>query len=262
MLIMIDPRYYQIVTLSILFLLQYFWSDFGPDIKTLSIAISSACLYQYVFCFKYKVPFDYKSPLITAFSLSILLRTSNPIFFLIATFIAISSKFLIRANNKHIFNPANLAIVVLLLTFPQYFWVSPGQWGSLIWITVLLICLAFLVLHNLEKSDISIYFLSIYSLLLLFRALWLGDPLSIPIHQIQSGSFLIFTFFMISDPITTPNHKSGRFIFALTTAIIAYILQFEFQIRESLFFALTSVCILTPWLDRIRPNERFQWRKT
>lgn len=257
---MIDPRYYQIITLTILFLIQYFWSDFGPEIQTLAISACSACIYQFLFCKKFKVAFDYKSPLITAFSLSILLRSANPILFLIATFIAISSKFLIRANNKHIFNPANIAIVVLLLLFPHYFWVSPGQWGSLLWITILLICLAVLVLHNLEKSDISIYFLATFSFLLFARALWLGDPMSIPVHQIQNGSFLIFTFFMISDPATTPNHKGGRLIFAIATALLAYILQFEIQIRESLFFALTSVCILTPWLDRMLPNYRFQWR--
>ena len=44
-----------------------------------------------------------------------------------------------------------------------------------------------------------------YGLLLIGRALWLGDPLSIPLHQLQNGALLIFAFFMISDPKTTPN---------------------------------------------------------
>ena len=47
--------------------------------------------------------------------------------------------------------------------------------------------------------------------LLLARAFWLGDPLAIPLHQMQSGSLLIFAFFMISDPRTTPDRGWAAF---------------------------------------------------
>ena len=36
------------------------------------------------------------------------------------------------------------------------------------------------------------------------RSLWLGEPMSIPLHRLQNGALLLFTFFMISDPRTTP----------------------------------------------------------
>ena len=46
-----------------------------------------------------------------------------------AAAIAISSKFLIRYRGKHVFNPANVAIVLMMLA-SEHVWVSSGQWGS------------------------------------------------------------------------------------------------------------------------------------
>ena len=59
--------------------------------------------------------FDPRSALITALSLTLLLRTDSALLAATAAACAIGSKFLIRTNDKHIFNPANFAIVLLLL---------------------------------------------------------------------------------------------------------------------------------------------------
>ena len=69
--------------------------------------------------------------------------------------------------------------------------------------------IAILVLRAAHRSDIAIFFLVAHATLLLVRAVWLGDPLAIPLHQLQSGSLLIFSFFMISDPRTTPDSRSA-----------------------------------------------------
>ena len=108
----------------------------------------------------------------------------------------------------------------------------------------------------------ALCFLWSWIVLLLARALWLGDPLSIPIHNLQSGAILIFAFFMISDPMTTPNHRMGRLIFAFIVALVAYILQYQFQIREAIFYALFLVCMTTPMIDFYLKDKQYQWRKT
>src|SRR5262249_15752543 len=164
-----------------------------------------ACLLAQVVCSRLgKVPLDLRSPLITGLSLSLLLRAEEPWLHAMAGVIAISSKFLLRIDGKHIFNPAGLAIVVMLLLSTGV-WISPGQWGSNIWFAALIGFFAIMVLHAARRSDIAIYFLLSYAALLVARAVWLGDPLAIPLHQLQSGSLLIFTFFMISDPRTSPD---------------------------------------------------------
>ena len=65
------------------------------------------------------VPLDLRSPLITGLSLSLLLRADEPWIHARAGVIAIGSKFLLRLDGKHIWNPAGFAIVVLLFATPQ-----------------------------------------------------------------------------------------------------------------------------------------------
>ncbi|MDU1694329.1 MAG: RnfABCDGE type electron transport complex subunit D, partial [Bradyrhizobium sp.] len=173
--------------------------------------------------------------------------------------IAIGSKFVLRVDGKHVFNPAGFAIVVLLFT-TRGVWISPGQWGAEIWFATLAGLFAILVLSASHRVDIAIYFFASHAALLLLRAAWLGDPIAIPLHQLQSGSLLIFTFFMISDPRTTPDSRVGRLLFAVTVAVAAHYLAFVLQMRPALYVALIALSPLTLVLDRLVPAARFSWR--
>jgi Na+-translocating ferredoxin:NAD+ oxidoreductase RnfD subunit len=150
--------------------------------------------------------------------------------------------------------------VVLLFT-TQGIWISPGQWGSTVWLAALLAFFAILVLHAAQRSDVALFFLVSHAALLLARAWWLGDPLAIPIHQLQSGSLLIFAFFMISDPRTTPDSRLGRFLFALSVALLAHYLTFFMQMRPALYVALIALSPLILLIDKVLPAQRFQWSR-
>jgi enediyne biosynthesis protein E5 len=186
------------------------------------------------------------------------LRADEPWLHALAGVIAIGSKFVLRIDGKHIWNPAGLAIVVLLAS-PAGVWISPGQWGSSVWLAALLCFFAILVLHAARRSDVAIFFLGSHAALLVARALWLGDPLIIPLHQLQSGSLLIFSFFMISDPRTTPDSRLGRFIFAVAVAASGHWLAFFMQMRPALYVALVALSPFILLLDKILPAERFSW---
>ena len=80
---------------------------------------------------------------------------------------------------------------------------------------------------------------------------WLGDPLAIPLHQLQSGSLLIFTFFMISDPRTSPDSRLGRFIFAASVALLAHYMAFFMQMRPALYVALIALSPFILLIDKI-----------
>jgi hypothetical protein len=116
------------------------------------------------------------------------------------------------------------------------------------------------VLRRTELSDVTWAFLGFYSLLLFGRAIYLGDPLSIPLHQLESGALLIFAFFMISDPKTIPNARTGRIVFAAAVALLAVYLRFGWYEPNALMYALVICCALNPLFDRIFPAERFEWR--
>jgi len=257
-----DPRHFQMMALSSLLMAILTIYDFAPSLKIIGSIFISAITTQFIFYRLFSIhSMDYRSPIITSLSLCLLFKTSLWWLYPCAAIIAIASKFLLRYRDKHLFNPANAAIVLLLLMAPNYVWVSPGQWGNEIWLGFALICLAGLVLGKARRMDTALFFLGAWTLLLLARAIWLGDPLEIPMHHLQSGALLIFAFFMISDPMTTPNSCIGRLCFAIAVAMVTYILAYGLQIREAIFYALFIICFITPFLDRVFQSHRYEWRK-
>ncbi|WP_315775783.1 MULTISPECIES: RnfABCDGE type electron transport complex subunit D [unclassified Bradyrhizobium] len=256
-----DARYFQIAALATLLAINFAVIDFGARPAASVIAVAAALLTQAACCRISGAPLDLKSPLITGLSLSLLLRADALWLHAAAAMIAIGSKFVLRIDGKHVFNPAGLAIVVLLFS-SKGVWISPGQWGTEIWFASLAGFFAILVLSASRRADIAVYFFASHAALLLLRAAWLGDPLAIPVHQLQSGSLLIFTFFMISDPRTSPDSRVGRLLFALSVAVAAHYLTFVLQMRPALYVSLIALSPLTLLLDRLVPETRFSWRSS
>ena len=255
-----DARHYQIAALATLLIYNIGWLDFGARPLNSALAIASSLATQAFCTWWFRLPgFDPRSPLITGLSLSLLLRADDPWLHVLAGVIAISSKFVLRIDGKHIWNPAGFAIVVLLFT-SDGIWISPGAWGSTVWFAALVGFCAILVLHAARRADIAIFFLLTHAALLLARAWWLGDPLAIPLHQMQSGALLIFAFFMISDPRTSPNSRLGRLIFAVSVALLAHYMTFFMQMRPALYVALIALSPLILLIDKILPAQRFTWK--
>jgi len=253
-----DARHYQIAALGLLLAYNIGWLDLGARLVPSLMAIAGALGTQALCSRLWRLPsIDLRSPLITGFSLSLLLRGDDPWLSAAAGAIAILSKFTLRIDGKHVFNPAGFAIVALLPT--GHIWITPGQWGSSVWFAAFISFLAIIVLQRARRGDIALFFLGSHAALLLARAWWLGDPIAIPVHQLQSGALLLFAFFMISDPRTAPDARLGRFCFAFAVALAAHWLAFYMQMRPALYVALIALSPLTLLFDRFMPAQRFQW---
>jgi Na+-translocating ferredoxin:NAD+ oxidoreductase RnfD subunit len=256
-----DPRWYQIIVLSLLLSYGIGVLDFGIHWQNAIAIFATAQVVQFIgMRFIAKARFDPLSALITSFSLTLLLRTDVIALAMLAACIAIGSKFLLRVRGKHVFNPANVALVALMLLSDSA-WVSSGQWGSAAIGAFALACLGFLVLTRAKRAETTLAFLLAYAGLLSGRALWLGDPLSIPVHQLQSGALLIFAFFMISDPRTSPNTARGRTIFGILVAIVAYTIQFVFYEPNGPVLALIISAPCVPLIDAISRGQVYRWEQ-
>lgn len=254
----LDPRLYQIVSLSTLLLYGLLFLHFDVSIWQIGITLSTALLTQYAGKRYFNLSsFDPRSPLISALSLCLLLRTNHLAIAAFAAFVAIASKFVIRWKHKHLFNPTNFALVVVLAS--GLAWISAGQWGQVAWFGFLIACLGGLVVTRAARADVTLAFLAFYVGLLMARALWLGDPLTIPLHQIESGTLLIFAFFMISDPKTTPDSRTGRIFFAFLVALAALSVQFMLFRPNGPLWGLIACAPLVPLLDRLFPGSRYDW---
>ncbi|MEE9144695.1 MAG: RnfABCDGE type electron transport complex subunit D [Candidatus Binatia bacterium] len=255
------PRYYQIAVLSSLLLYGIGWLNFEIGFSHILTLLFTALSAQSICTKIFKLPrFDPLSPLISALSLCLLLRANSLWLISLTMAVTIFSKFVLRWNKKHIFNPTNFGLVAMMLLTRQV-WVSPGQWGSGALLGFLLAGLGGLVIHRAARSDVTYAFLLFYTAILICRAVWLGDPLSIPHHQLQNGGLLIFAFYMISDPRTTPDSRAGRILFALLVAAGAGFVHFGLFRTNGLLWSLAFFAPLVPLIDRFLPGHRYEWKK-
>jgi Na+-transporting NADH:ubiquinone oxidoreductase subunit NqrB len=256
-----DPRFYQVAVLGLLLVYGIVGLDFGIRWQNAAAIIVTAQLTQFVGSWLAGLPrFDPLSALISSLSLTLLLRTELAAIAALAAFIAIASKFLVRLHGKHVFNPANVALVVVTLSFDRA-WLSSGQWGSAALGALALACLGLVVLSRARRAETTVAFLLAYALLVFGRAAWLGDPMSIPLHQLQNGALLIFAFFMISDPKTTPNSVIGRWLYGVSVAVLAYAIQFVLYEPNGAILALIISAPFVPLIDLLSKGERYRWKQ-
>jgi enediyne biosynthesis protein E5 len=258
-----DPRLYQICALILLLCYGWFGLKFDVGAAQAVVTISVALGVQFLCSRLWTLPvFDPRSALISGLSLCVLLRTES-LWLVAATATAtIASKFLLRWNGKHLFNPTNFGLILMMLCTNGAVWVSPGQWGSVAFFGFLMVCLGGLVVYRAERADVTVAFLGSYLTLVFGRSLWLGEPMSIPIHRLENGALLLFAFFMISDPKTTPDSRAGRIIFAVLVATGAAFVQFKLFRTNGLLWSL-AVCALTvPLLDWLLPGSAYNWNRS
>jgi Na+-transporting NADH:ubiquinone oxidoreductase subunit NqrB len=187
-----------------------------------------------------------------------LLRSDSLLLAFLTAIVTIVSKFVLKRGQKHIFNPTNFGIVAMIF-LTNHVWVSPAQWGSKLYFAFFIACAGGMVIYRAARSDVTYAFLLAYVGILFGRAFWLGDPWAIPLKQLQSGSLLLFAFYMISDPKTTPDSRLGRILFAIIVAAGAAYVQFGLYRTNGLLWSLALCSILTPLIDRLLPGTKYEW---
>lgn len=200
----------------------------------------------------------FKSSVITCLSLCLLLRVTDPTLGLMAGCIAIGSKSLLRNSHGHWFNPTNFALVVCTLALDGA-WISPGQWGQTLWLVVLVGGAGVMVSNTAARLDTALWFLLSYAAIIFSRAYWLGDPWSIPLQQIQSSALLIFAFFMLTDPKTSPRHTFARALYGFSIALLGTFMQFQQFQSAGIFYGLLISCACVPLLNHLMYAPVYQW---
>jgi Na+-translocating ferredoxin:NAD+ oxidoreductase RnfD subunit len=256
-----DPRLFQISFLGILLAAGAWLRDFAIRPEQSALAFAAAILTQRLGERLHGATrSSLRSAVITALSLSLLLRADNLWAHPIAASVAIGAKFVVRARGKHLFNPGNLGVLFALVALPGA-WVSPAQWGDDFVFAAWLVVLGGLVVHRARRADVSLAFLGFHLGAAALRVLWLGQRGAVWVHQLESGALLLFAFFMISDPMTIPNHPRGRIAHAALVAALAYVWQFALYRPNSLLWALFFAALAVPLWDTLWPATKYQWTR-
>ena len=257
----LDPRYYQIAVLAGLLTYGLGWLHFDITPGRAALLLSMALLTQYACTKLWQLPkFDPKSALISGLSLCLLLRTNHAWLAVLAAAVTISSKFVVRWNGKHIFNPTNFGLVALMALGAPV-WVSPGQWGNVAYFGFLMACLGGLVVNRAARSDVTYAFLISFAVLQFGRAFLVMQRWPVPLHRLESGALLLFAFFMISDPKTTPNSRAGRILFACLVTAFAGFIQFGLYRTNGILWSLAIWSMAVPLIDRLLPGPQYEWSR-
>jgi hypothetical protein len=213
------------------------------------VAIITAILMEIILgrLFTGKWPF-LTSAYISGISVGILIRSPFLWPYVVCALISIVSKYALRVRSRHIWNPTNLGVSVLLLVAPVGVGVLSVQWGNDLWPVYIIWCLGTLILWKVGRLNISITYVIGFLLLAIVRSgvihgqvtwdTWVEEvlPITSPMYQ-------LFIFFMITDPKTTTRSKWSQ---CLVAAIIAVV--------EMLFRLGGTKEVLTIALDVFGPN--------
>ena len=183
------------------------------------------------------------------------------------------TKYVIRYRGSHVFNPSNIGLVVAFVVLgssrvePLDFWWAPLN-GWMILAYVVIIGGGLLITRRLH-------------LLALAATFWVDaggrgrDPRRVGHCMVANWAFapvcgfdfwrvivtspevMIFLFFMITDPKTTPAGRVGRVAFGFLVAVMSTLLMApqtdEFGTKVGLLAGLVVVCAARPLLDRLLP---------
>lgn len=254
-----DPRWIQVFLLTLFLLYAHLFLYTRSGIYSVLTAVLVCLLTQAWWSARLSLaPGGWKSALITALGLCLLLKVNHPGWMAVAAFLSISSKFLIRIRGKHVFNPSNLGIVVIIAAGVG--WISPGQWGTGMLPASFIALGATVILFGVNRWDVAIAFLVSLFLLDALRTVWfLGWPWEVTLHKFRSGTLLIFAFFMITDPRTSPDSRTGRIIWGSGLAVLTFLLTRYFYFYQAPIFSLCVLSALTPIIDKYYKHESFQW---
>ena len=192
---------------------------------------------------------------ITGLAIAMLLYANSrlgPIIF--ATLVAIVSKWLIRVpfktGTKHLFNPSNFGITVTLLAFPWVGIAPPYHFtenldGAADWILpgIIIVTGTMINARLTKKLPLIAAWLGGFAAQAFLRSLFFGTPVVSALLPMTGVAFILFTFYMITDPATTPSKVKSQIAFGLLVAA-AYGSLLLAHVVFGLFFALSLVCLL------------------
>jgi Na+-translocating ferredoxin:NAD+ oxidoreductase RnfD subunit len=171
--------------------------------------------------------------------------------FAFASAVAIASKALFTApvnkSKRHFLNPSNTGIAVTVLLFSAMAPIMPYQFteglsgGMSRAFPVLIVCLGvYLNWRYARRLPLVLGWVLGFALQGELRCLMNDLPLIVGLVPMTGVSFVLFTFYMVTDPGSTPSHWREQVIFGAAIALVYSLLVFR-HVGFAFFYALLIV---------------------
>lgn len=198
------------------------------------------------------------SAYITGISVGILVR--SPAFwpYALCAAISITSKYVLRVKNRHIWNPSNFGISVMLFLAADTVATLSIQWGNYLLPMLVIWVLGSVIIARLHRFHITGIYVASFLVFAFLRSLLTGSPWQSEVAPITGPMYQLFIFFMITDPKTTVRSKRGQCIVVFLVAVVEMILRLR-QVVYAPFYALFIVgpaaMLIEIWMDSHRESS-------
>jgi enediyne biosynthesis protein E5 len=182
------------------------------------------------------------SAYITGISVGILIRSPAIWPYALCSAIAITSKYVVRVKGRHIFNPSNLGICVMLFLAYESVASLSIQWGNNLWAMLVIWLLGSAIIWRLKRFHICATYVISFLVFALIRSWMIGDPWQSEIAPITGPEYQLFIFFMITDPKTTVRSRIGQSIVACLVAAVEMVMRLD----QSIYAPLYALFVMGP----------------
>ena len=169
------------------------------------------------------------SSYISGISVGMLVRSPAVWPYALCSAISITSKYVLRVNGRHIWNPSNFGIVSMLVLAPDAVAGLSVQWGNMLLPMVVVWAFGSVIIHTLGRFHITLTYVVSFVAFAVFRSIVTGHPFLSEVAPITGPMYQLFIFFMITDPKTTVRSFRGQcFVAFLVAAVEAGFRLIEF----------------------------------
>src|SRR6266704_2025397 len=192
------------------------------------------------------------SAYITGISVGILIRSPAYWPYALCSAISIMSKYVLRVKGRHIWNPSNFGIAVLLFLAPETMAVLSIQWGNNYWSLLVIWILGSIIIWRARRFHISATYVVSFFVFAFLRSWITGDPWQAEVAPVTGPMYQLFVFFMITDPKTTVRSRMGQCVVAFCVALAEFMLRLDQVVYApifALFFVGPVANMIEIWLD-------------
>ena len=262
----IDPRYYIIFLITLILVLGELRYSILGGYSRLVAALTACLATELIFSRFVRGKFvNLSSAYVSGISLSLLTKPQAALLwpFALGGFLAIGSKYVLRYRGRHLWNPSNFAISLLVVVAPGSVAILSHQWGNELATNAVIWFVGLLVVTRAKVLHVTLAYVGSFFVLAVLRNLIVGGPLLAEIAPITGPMYQLFIFFMITDPQTTVSSRRGRIIVAAIVALMEAVIRvagdFHIGFLSPLYvsppiLALAIVGPIAKWIDlRRRP---------
>jgi enediyne biosynthesis protein E5 len=199
------------------------------------------------------------SAYITGISVGILIRSPAMWPYGLCSAISITSKYVLRVRDRHIWNPSNFGICAMLLLAGNQVASLSIQWGNNLWPMMVIWLLGSIIVWRLRRFHITATYVAAFCLFAFVRSSIMGTPFQAEIAPITGPMYQLFIFFMITDPKTTARSKVGSCIVAIMVAMVEAVFRLNEVVYApyyALFIVGPTALLIEKWLDWRRQRAK------